>query len=173
MTAPFRIEPLAKSHDRRGFDCGVPPLNDYLARQAGQDVRRRVAACFVAVETATEALAGFYTLAAGGVSLPDLPEPIAKKLPRYPTVPIVRIGRLAVDRSFQGRRLGEALLADAVKRTLGSDVAAFAAVVDAKDDDAVRFYKRYGFQQLGTDPRTLFLPLDEGQRRLATGQRPH
>jgi len=172
VTAPFRIEPLAKAHDRRRFDCGVTPLNEYLARQAGQDVRRRVAACFVAVDTATGGLAGFYTLAAGGVSLADLPESIAKRLPRYPTVPVVRIGRLAVDLNFQGRRLGEALLADAIMRTVRSDVAAYAVVVDAKDESAVRFYGRYGFKPLGPNPRTFFLPLDDALRSLAQGDRP-
>lgn len=168
--APFRIEPLAKGHDRGHFDCGSDPLNQYFARQVGQDVRRRVAVCFVAVDTATDCVAGFYTLAAGSVVLSDLPDSIARKLPRYPSIPIVRIGRLAVDASYQGHRLGAALLFDAVKRSIDPDIAAFALVVDAKDESAIRFYEKHGFEKLTSKSDSLFLPLGDALKKLARGQ---
>lgn len=165
--APFRIDPPDKRHDRDAFDCGSEPLNRYFSRQVGQDIKRRVTACFVAVETTTDRVAGFYTLAAGSVALADLPEATIKKLPRSPTVPIVRIGRLAVDVGFQGRKLGAALLFDAIQRSINADIACYAAVVDAKDDRAVRFYERLGFQKLMSDANSLFIPLSDALKRLA------
>lgn len=165
----FRVEVLSADHDRSAFDCGVAPLNDYLSTRAGQDVRRRVAACFVALENVTGQVAGYYTLSASSIDVTDLPDDLRKKLPRYPTIPAILIGRLAVDHRFQGRKLGEALLADALKRMLNTEIAAYAAVVDAKDDSAARFYERYGFRDLSLNPRRLFMPLSEKLRRLAAG----
>jgi len=134
--AQYVIGPLAAEHDRRSFDCGVPPLNQYLSRHAGQDVRRYVASCFVATDSGTPTIAGYYTLSAGSILLPDLPQPIVKKLPRYPDVPVVRIGRLAVDRRHQGAGLGAALLVDALRRSFRSPIVVFAAIVDSKDESA-------------------------------------
>jgi ribosomal protein S18 acetylase RimI-like enzyme len=169
---PFRIEPLdVKRHDRDGFDCGCDPLNRYFAQQVSQDVKRFITTCFVAVETATAQVAGYYTLSAGSVSLSDLPVAVARKLPRYPTVPIVRIGRLAVDADFQGRQLGAALLFDALNRSIEAEIACFAAVVDAKEDHAVRFYEHHGFQKFVSKENVLFLPLSDAIKRLATGER--
>jgi hypothetical protein len=103
----FRIEALAPRHERSAFDCGVEPLNRYFRQQVTQDIRRRVTACFVAVaEEGSGELAGYYTLASASVALAELPEDIAKKLPRYPTVPAVRMGRLAIARAFAGQGLG-------------------------------------------------------------------
>ena len=98
MTATFRVEVLGPGHARDDFSCGVEALDHYLARQVTQDVRRRASACFVAVEASSDKLAGYYTLAAAGVPLTDLPETLTKRLPRYPSVPVARVGRLAVDR---------------------------------------------------------------------------
>ena len=89
-----------------------------------------------------------------------------RRLPRYPTLPAVRIGRLAVDERFQGRGLGAALLMDAAARTMRTDAAAFTLLVDAKNDRAVAFYQRYGFRTLASQPRTLFLPLATAQNAL-------
>ncbi|MFT3817016.1 MAG: GNAT family N-acetyltransferase [Rubrivivax sp.] len=159
MTAPFRVELLGPGHVRDAFACGVAALDRYLATQAGQDARRRVSACYVAVEIESGRLAGYYTLAASGVPLTDLPEAVAKRLPRYPLVPVAHIGRLAVDSAFQGRKLGGALLADAALRALRSEVAVFALAVDAKDDAAVAFYRHHGFESFGGKARQLMLPL--------------
>jgi GNAT superfamily N-acetyltransferase len=159
MTSPFIVEPLAPSHDRTEFTCGVDALDRYFREQAGQDVRRRVTACFVAREIVTDRVAGFYTLAAGGILLAQMPVRLAKRLPRYPAVPVARLGRLAVAGAFHGRKLGGALLWDAVERATRSEVAVYALVVDAKDQPAESFYLHHGFVRFGDSHRTLILPL--------------
>ena len=127
-------------------------------------MRRRVANYFVAIEAATGQSAAYYTLSAASMPLVDLPADETKRLPRYPTLPAVRIGRLAVDRRFQGRGLGSALLLNAADRTLRADAAAFALLVDAKNHQADGFYQHYGFRTLVSRPRTLFLPLKTAQK---------
>ena len=156
--APFRVAPLDAAHERNEFRCGSAPLDRYLQEQVSQDIRRRVAACFVAV-SAEQRIAGYYTLASASLLLADLPPGIGKKLPRYPTVPAVRMGRLAVDEAFTGQGLGGALLADALERAIRSEIAAYALMVDAKDDTAATFYRHHGFIPLTDTPLTLFLPL--------------
>src|SRR6266404_5250017 len=131
----YRIEALGGHHDRTTFSCGVEPLNRYLRIQAGQDARKRVASCFVLTDDAGS-LAGYYTLSATSIALADLPPDLAKRLPRYPAIPATLMGRLAVDYRRRGQRLGELLLFDAFSRTLRSDIASYAFVVDAKDDAA-------------------------------------
>lgn len=157
MTFPFRLEPLGKGHDRSLFCCGEDALDRYLQTQVTQDIRRRIANCFVAVETVTSSIGAYYTISAASIPLVDLPLDETERLPRYPTVPAVRIGRLAVDRRFQGRGLAAALLADSIARTLKADAAAFTLLVDARNDGAVAFYQRFGFRVLASQPRTLFL----------------
>lgn len=169
MVAPFRLEPLAE-HDRAGFACGEPALDRYFQTQVTQDARRRVASCFVAVEVASGQVAGYYTIAAASMLLSELPNDVTKRLPRYPTVPAVRIGRLAVDERFKKRGLGGALLADAARRSMQSPPAAFALVVDAKDEQAVAFYEHHGFQRFSGEPRTLFIPLAVAEKVLLGGE---
>ena len=161
----FRIEVLDAHHDRTRFACGVAALDAYFRTQATQDVRRRASACYVAVEEGSDKVAGYYTLAAGGVPLTDLPESLSKRLPRYPSVPVARVGRLAVDQAHKGIKLGGALLADAVLRALRSEVAVFALVVDAKDDAAVAFYRHHGFEAYGVQPRPLIASLGSFSRK--------
>ena len=150
MTARFRVDVLGPGHARDGFACGVEALDRYFAQQASQDVRRRASACYVAVEISSDKVAGYYTLAAGGVPLTDLPQALSKRLPRYPSVPVAHIGHLAVDRAFHGQKLGGALLADAALRAMRSEVAVSALVVDAKDANAEAFYRHHGFERFGT-----------------------
>ena len=166
MSARFRIEELNPQHNRSGFDCGSEPLNSYLEHQVAQVVRRRITECFVAVEPGSEFLAGYYTLASAGVFLLDLPLEIAKRLPRYPSVPAVRMGRLAVALKFAGQGLGGVLLADAMMRALRSEIPAFALIVDAKDETAAAFYRHHGFIAFRGNPLALFLPLATAQRLL-------
>lgn len=156
--APFLLAPLDVAHDRSTFRSDSEPLNRYLREQVTQDIRRRVAACFVAL-TDEQRIAGYYTLASASLLLTDLPATTGKKLPRYPTVPAIRMGRLAVDQAFKGQGLGSALLADALDRAVRSEIAAFALVVDAKDAAAATFYQHHGFIALPEAPLTLFLPL--------------
>ncbi|GAB4206568.1 MAG: hypothetical protein Fur0019_09980 [Tibeticola sp.] len=161
--AALRLAPLDAGHDRAAFNSDSEPLNRYLREQVTQDVRRRVAACFVALADETR-IAGYYTLASASLLLADLPASIGKRLPRYPTVPAVRMGRLAVDQAFKGQGLGGALLADALDRAARSQIAAFALMVEAKDETAAAFYRHHGFIGLPDSPRTLFLPLATVQR---------
>jgi GNAT superfamily N-acetyltransferase len=158
VTNPFVIEQLG-NHDRSAFACGAAPLDRYLREQASQDVKRLLASCFVAVEAATNTVAGFYTLAAASVQASDLPPEILKRLPRYPVLPCALVGRLAVDKHFHRKGLGSALLADAALRVLKGDVKAFAIIVEAKDEIAVAFYQLQGFQRFLSRPLSLFLPL--------------
>ena len=166
MSNPFRLEPLGDAHDRTGFACGQDPLDRYFQTQATQDIRRRVATCFVAVEVSTGLVAAYYTLAAAGIPIIDLPADVTKKLPRYPSIPAVRVGRLAVDARFQGRGLGGALLADALVRVMSSAAAVYALLVDAKDEKAAAFYRHHGFIALASQPRTLFLPIATAEKSL-------
>ena len=119
-----------------------------------------MASCFVVVETETKALAGYYTLAATSVPASDLPPEILKRLPRYPVLPAALVGRLAVDRGFHRKGLGSALLADAALRVLKGDAKAFALIVDAKDENALTFYRLQGFRPFVSRPLSLFLPIE-------------
>lgn len=122
-------------------------------------MRRHITNCFVAVEVATGTVAAFYTLAAASIPVSELSVELTKRVPRYPVLPAVRIGRLAVDRRFQARKLGAALLADAGARALGAAPASFTLLVHAKNDAATAFYEHHGFIRLASQPRSLFLPL--------------
>jgi GNAT superfamily N-acetyltransferase len=158
MAGRFRVTPLDPAADRSAFACGVAPLDRYFRTQVSQDIKRRVTACFTALD-GSDRIAGFYTLASASIRLADLPEDLARKLPRYPTVPAVRMGRLAVDQAFHGTGLGAALLADALRRAATAEIAAYALVVDAKDEAAARFYAHHGFIRAADSPLLLFLPL--------------
>jgi ribosomal protein S18 acetylase RimI-like enzyme len=154
----FRVVPIEQGQDRSAFNSGSEPLDSYFRERVTQDVRRRVTACFVALSKDGR-IAGYYTLSSASVFLGDLPAKLIKKLPRYPSVPAVRMGRLAVDQAFKGQGLGGALLADALTRVIRSEIAAYALVVDAKDNTAADFYRHHGFLETASQPLTLFLPL--------------
>ena len=154
----FSIVPLA-DQDRSAFSCGSAPLDTYLQRQASQDIKRRVAACFVAVDRTSGAIAGYYTLSACHVYLDDIPDDWQRKLPKYPTVPAVRLGRLAIDLRFQGQKFGSALLANAAARACRSEIAFHMMLVDAKDAPVAAFYQHHGFQRDPRDPLRLYAPL--------------
>ncbi len=156
----FHIQPLGPHHNRADFSCGVEALDNYLKRQAGQDVKRRVAAAFV-LSPDGRIIAGYYTLSQFSVELDTIPRHIAKRLPRYPMVPATLIGRLAVSDAFRGRGFGEMLLMDALHRSLAlsEQIASAAVIVDAKNDHARRFYLKYGFLELPGISGRLFLPM--------------
>jgi GNAT superfamily N-acetyltransferase len=153
----YVIVPLRARHDRSGFACGVEALDRYFREQAGQDARRHIAAIFVAQEKGTDALHGYYTLSMASVRLDRLPADLARKMPRYPTVPAVRLGRLAVHRDYRGQGLGAHLLMDSMARALQSEIAWAAFLVDAKDEAARAFYQAFGFQSFVNDPSHLYL----------------
>jgi predicted GNAT family N-acyltransferase len=148
-------------HDRQGFECGVPTLDEYLHRFAEQHRRRGISSVYVLTESAQpERILGYYTLSAAEVDGQRLSAAERKKLPRYP-VPCFRMGRLACRADQRGMGLGKLLLGCAVDRCLlaRKQVAAYALVVDAKDDEAKAFYVHFGFMTLQDAPLTLYLPL--------------
>lgn len=157
------IEPLNRGHDKSAFDCGVPSLNDYLKKQAGQDVKRRISRIFVATapDQPTRIL-GYYTLSSLSIQLDELPQAASRKLPRHP-IPCALIGRLAISQQEQGNGLGQLLMANTIWRTLNvsDDIAIYAMVVDAISEDAQHFYEQFGFIRLDVEQRRLFLPLNK------------
>ncbi len=154
----MRVEVLGPQHDRASFDSGVEPLDRYFRTQAGQDARKNMAAPFVLV-LPDGVVAGYYTLSSTAVNVGDLPAQTVKKLPRYPLIPATLLGRLAVDRRHQGNGYGRFLLADALFRSVRSEIASFAVIVEAKDEGARRFYEREGFLPFPDQPLKLFLPM--------------
>ena len=164
--AQFRIEPLSGAHDRSRFVSGSAPLDRYLREQVSQDIKRRIVACFVAVDVETRDIVGFYTLTATGIALDALAPEMVKKLPRYPVVPAALLGRLAISTSSQGKGLGAALLADALLRAARVEMGVFAMLVDAKDEAAQRFYEKHGFTRLVGEQRRLVLPIATALRAM-------
>src|SRR5690606_21918730 len=124
----------------------------------GQDARKNMAAPFVLV-LPNGTIGGYYTLSATAVTLAELPAQVARKLPRYPLVPATLLGRLAIDRSHQGKGYGRFLLADALYRAVRSEIASFAIIVGAKDENARRFYERESFLPFPDQPMKLFRPM--------------
>jgi GNAT superfamily N-acetyltransferase len=153
------FEPLG-NHNRAAFSCGVEALDRYFREQAGQDYRKDLAVPFVLYDPETQRVAGFYTLSSNSVVLQSLPLSIGRRIP-YEQVPIVLLGRIAVDAHYQGRGLGEVLLVDALTRAYETSkmIGAMAIIVDAKDDTARRFYEKYGFQRMEDNEYRLFLPM--------------
>ena len=150
----YTIGPLTQNVDTTGFDCGEEALDAYLQRYASQDIKRGVARVFVATAAGLpQEVAGFYTLSAASIAAETLPEPLRKKLPRYP-IPVAMLGRLAVSTKAQGQGLGSILLADACKRVVAASeiLAVSAIVVDAKSAQAATFYQYFGFIELPGRP---------------------
>lgn len=148
---------LLKRHDRRAFASGVPAFDKWFRERATQDQRRRITQVFVALDE--QGIVGFYSLSMFTLTLESLPEGLARKLPKYDAIPAGLIGRLARHERAKGSGVGDLLVADAVKRILAAadSVAAYAIVVDAKDDRAARFYESHGFISLPSRPNRLFL----------------
>ncbi|RUV63535.1 MULTISPECIES: GNAT family N-acetyltransferase [unclassified Mesorhizobium] len=162
----LRVEPLDDRHDRTAFECGVEPLDRYLRLQAIQDGRRRIASSFVLVGWGTTPLA-YYTLAAGSIALAALPNSLSKRLPRYPLLSATLLGRLAVDQRHSGHGFGEQMLMDAFARALRSEIATYAIVVDATDEQTATFYRLHNFLPLTASGDRLFLPMAEIARLFA------
>ena len=157
----WREEPIGRHHDRRGFNCGSRDLNEYLERYARQNHETGGAKTFVAVlpDESTRIL-GFYSISPGAIEFARVPSKLTKKLGRY-DVPVFRLGRLAIDLSRQGQGLGGELLLAAGERALAvaAEVGGIALVIDAKDEQAARWYERLGALSLLEDPLILVLPL--------------
>jgi len=155
------IEPLDRDrHDRSKFDCGVAALNDWLIARAGQFEKKDLARTYVLVESGEQAVCGYYAVSNHTVVFESLPGDQAKGLPQI-DVPVVLLGRLAVDIAVHGQGLGEFLLVDALRRAeyLSGKIGIRAVEVDAIDGQAKKFYEKFGFLALRDDPHHLFLPI--------------
>ena len=145
-------------------------LDNYFWKQAGQDVKRKLSACFVFIDKKTNKIAGYYTLSSNSITNELIPESFRKKLPpAYKSVPVILLGRLAIDKNFQGKGLGKLLLIDALKRCLSISnlIGAFAIVVDPLDEEALTFYQKYGFIRL-PDSEKMLLPMKTIEELFAT-----
>ncbi|HYH65233.1 MAG TPA: GNAT family N-acetyltransferase [Urbifossiella sp.] len=162
----WKIPALTEGHSRTAFACGQPTLDRFLKESARQNQDKGMSRTFVLLRDEEVRVYGYYTLSGGQVNTTDLPPKTAKKLPKYP-VPVAMLGRLAVDSSVQGMRLGELLLIDAIHRTLAASelVGMFALVVDALNDRAAEFYTHYGFERFPDRQDRLYLPLAEYRNR--------
>ena len=158
--AGWTIARLGRDHDRSGFDCGHAALNAWLKQRAGQFDQRDLARTYVAVRGQQPTVLGYYAISSHLVRRGDLPDDQAKGLPRI-DVPVVLLGRLAIDRSVQGQGLGALLLIDVLRRSehLAEQLGIRAIEVDAIDDNARRFYEKFGFVPLLDDARHMFLPM--------------
>jgi GNAT superfamily N-acetyltransferase len=166
VAEPLRFEPFdRKHHDRSGFDCGVAALNEYLRTSLGQHGRRDLTRGYVAVESENRVV-GYFTLAAGRLSVSVFPE--RGGLPAKMPLPTTLLGRLAVDKAWQGRGIGAALLAYALRVAVaGAESIASAVIeVDAKDDAARSFYAKFGFRSLTDDQAHMFLPMETARRAI-------
>jgi GNAT superfamily N-acetyltransferase len=156
----MRIQALTGDHERQGFDCGRAELNDWLRQMARQHQTKGLSKTFVAVlDEQPTRICGYYALTLTEVDTSDLPEGSRKKLPRM--IPGVRLGRLAVDVQYQGKRLGELLLMDAVRRvqSIQEHAGVVGLFVDAIDEQAARFYTHFGFEAFADEPLKLFFPV--------------
>lgn len=161
-TPRYRVERLGPHHDRAAFSCGEDTLDIYLRQRARQDDDRNVAKTFVLYDAHDDRVAGYYTLSSAAVHLEELPPETQRRLPRYPLVPVILLGRLAIDRDYHGQRLGGVLLFNALRRAFEvgtGEIAATAVIVDALHDDSRGFYERYGFQRFPDSELSLFLPM--------------
>jgi predicted GNAT family N-acyltransferase len=154
----FSIEPLDKHHDRAAFSCGNEQLDRYLHSTATQDKKRNIAIPYVVFDRDRQKIVGYYTLSMSGINLEHLPSSVVKKLPKYPIVGVTLLGRLAVADDYKGYGWGKLLLMDALSRSLSVSMtaASFAVVVDAIDDEAVKFYQRFEFQTFPDQSHKLF-----------------
>jgi len=154
-------ENLKSIHRKNEFSCGKEMLDNYLHKQANQDIKRKLAACFVIIDKETNLIKGYYTLSNNSIPQKFVPKKFQKKLPKaYSFIPATLLGRLAVDNRFQGKGIGKLLLIDALKRSyeLSKSIGSFAVIADPLDKDAKRFYDKYGFIEL-PDSGKMFLPM--------------
>jgi GNAT superfamily N-acetyltransferase len=166
----LRIEPLSRRHDREGFDCGNPDLNDYLRHTARQHTDKGLSRTEVLVDNEAPAeILGYVTVGLAEIITDTLPPRYARKYPSRAHG--VKLARLAVARSRQRQGLGALMMIRAVRRALqvADSAGIIGLFVDAKDAAAGRYYRRFGFIPLPDDPQKLFLPL--ATLRQALGKR--
>lgn len=150
-----------KKHINEHFSCGIKELDIYLKEKAGQEMRKKVTAVYILREETDLKIIGYYTLSSFSIGLTDLPKSLTKKLPKYKALPVILLGRLAVDNTSQDKGVGEYLLIDALSRSyeLSKKIGAFAVIVDAKNDNIRSFYEKYGFIRTLHRANSLYLPM--------------
>ena len=162
------FEPLRAGMARNAFDCGEPALNAYLRQQARQDVSRHFATVIIAREaSAPDSIAGYYTLSAASVPFSSAPIELRRGIPRYPDVPAIRLGRLAVAKAFQSRHYGTLLTVDALARACRSELAWALFCVDAKNERAARFYQKMMFKPFQDRPESLWMQRKQAETIIA------
>jgi predicted GNAT family N-acyltransferase len=156
----IKIEPLNSSLNKKDFSCGKEMLDNYIRFQASQDIKRKLCVVFAMFENTT--IKGYYTLSNASVPAEFMPEAIKKKMPKsYKFLPVTLLGRLAIDKKFKGQGLGGIILIDALKRSYeiaSKSLGSIGVIVDPLDNDAVAFYKKFGFISL-PDSGKMFLPM--------------
>lgn len=152
-------EKISDKHETAGFDCGQPSLNDFLKSRAVKNAENKATVTFVVCHEGSDEVAGFFSLATGAVMREGAPKGMQRNMPR--DIPVVVLGRLAVDQSCQGIGLGADMLSEAIDRALAAaeHVAVRALLVHALDENAAAFYKRHGFVETPFDPLVLMLSL--------------
>jgi len=156
-----KIKILKAEHLKSQFNCGVPELNNYLQKFAHQDMKRKVAVTYVLLDDPNPEILGYYTLSGNCIQLEFLPEHLRKKFPKYPALPAILLGRLAMSTLHQGKGLGEIALLDALQRSFehSKKIGTMAVIVEAKSPQAVKFYEKYGFIKLNDTKDKLLLPM--------------
>ncbi|MCE9566225.1 MAG: GNAT family N-acetyltransferase [Planctomycetes bacterium] len=146
---------LNDNHDLSSFDCGVASLNDWLKQRAAKNNLSGASRTYVVCDA--DAIVGYYSLATGAIFHNEAPAQLRRNMPD--PIPVLVLGRLAVDRRYQNQRLGHALLRDALQRALqvAESVGLTAIVVHAISEDGRRFYQSCGFVESPLQPRTLCL----------------
>jgi GNAT superfamily N-acetyltransferase len=156
----YATVPLSALHDKAGFSCGNQLLDNYIHKQARQDIKRKVAVCFILSDD-NKMIKGYYTLSNSSIPRSLIPEALLKNLPKYKDLPVTLLGRLAIDSRFKGQGNGSLLLIDALKRsyeTSVNNIASMAVIVDPVDQQATDFYTKFGFIPLA-DSKRMFLPM--------------
>ncbi len=151
----------SKKHDQSSFTCGVDSLDDYIKNRASQELKKLVSTPYVLTDSPERKVLGYYCLSSYSIASTELEESTTKKLPKYPLLPAIMLGRLAVASGYQGKGYGDLLVADALKRSLAlsKQLASFAVVVDAIDQGVAKFYQRHGFIEFPDDPLKFYLPV--------------
>ena len=158
----YEISKLTAIHNKKNFSCGKIALDNYLKAQAKQDIKKNVSVSYVLTMVNSAEVIGYYTLSSISIDVSELSDDFVKKLPRYPMLPGILIGRLAVDSNHQGKKIGAYLLIDALKRSLimSEQIGINAVLVNAKDDNAAKFYHHFGFIAFPSNKLKLFLPIN-------------
>jgi len=154
-------ESLNHTHNKKDFGCGNIMMDNYLQKQANQDIKKKLSACFVINDRGGNIVKGYYTLSNNSIPLDMIQNIFRKQLPKsYSSIPTTLLGRLAVDSKFQGQGIGKLLLIDALKRSylISKSIGSFAVIVDPIDEQAENFYTKYGFIKL-PDSGNMFLAM--------------